>query len=60
MEHGHQWTLPRGDITGRAIVIQRFEPPADMSAQRVGVVAGRFRLFKPAAHCCFFAIAKVE
>ena len=60
MEHDHPWTLPRGDIIGRAIVTQRFELPADMGAQRIGVIAGRFRLFKPAAHCYFFAIAKVE
>ena len=56
--HDHPWTLPKGDIIGRAIVIQRFEVLADMGAKRIGVVARRFQLIKPAAHCCFFSIAK--
>ena len=60
VEHDHRGTLPRGDIIGRAIVTQRLEVLADMDAKRIGVIARRFRLFKPAAHCCFFAIAKVE
>ena len=60
MEHDHPWTLSRGDIIGRAIGIQRFYLLADMGAKRISVIARRFRLFKPAAHCCFFAIAKVE
>ncbi|WON74187.1 hypothetical protein [Nitrosospira sp. Is2] len=52
--------LPWRDIIGRAIVMQRLEVLADMGAKRISVVARRFRLFKPAAHCCYFAIAKVE
>ena len=51
VEHDHPWTLPRGNIIGRSIVIQRFELLADMSAQRVGIVAPRLRLLKSAAHC---------
>ena len=60
VEHDHPLTLRRGDIIGRAIVIQRFEvEDADMGAKRIGVIAQRFRLFKPPAHCYFVAIAKV-
>ena len=60
MEHDHPRTSARGDIIGRAIVIQRFEvEDADMGAKRIGVIAQRFRLFKPPAHCYFVAIAKV-
>ena len=57
VEHDHPWTLSRGDIIGRAIVIQRFEMLADMGAKRIGVIARRLRLFKSAAHRYFFAIA---
>jgi hypothetical protein len=53
VEHDYPWTLPRGDIIGRAIVTQRFELLAEMGAQRIAVIARRFRLFKSAAHCCF-------
>ena len=43
MEHDHPLTLRRGDIIGRAIVIQRFEvEDADMGAKRIGVIAQRF------------------
>jgi hypothetical protein len=60
MEHDHARTLPWGDIIGRAIVTQRFDLLADMDAKHICVIARRLRLFKPAAHCCFFAVAKVE
>ena len=43
VEHDHPLTLRRGDIIGRAIVIQRFEvEDADMGAKRIGVIAQRF------------------
>jgi hypothetical protein len=57
--------LPSMDVaqeqhSTKGIVSQSFELLADMSAQRVGIIAQRLRLLKPAAHCYFFAIAKVE